>query len=545
MKRMINTQDSATYYLRAGNAKDFSRRGERMLYRAFEILPGFAIWITFGVAVFLSWVQPLWVAFFIIAFDLYWILKVVYFSIHTRAAYRRMKQYVKRDWLTELENLPPRQLSVNSPPSQGGGADGGHYPLPITHYQDLHHLVILPVYKETYEVLRPAIEAISKSYWPKERMILVLSVEEAAGEEETEYVRRLLEEFKKILPFFFTTVHPVNLPGEIPGKGANERWGGIWAKENVIDPQNISYEHVIASCFDADTVVYPHYFSCLAYHYLTCDKPLRSSFQPIPFFTNNIWQAPALSRVIAFSSTFWHTLNQERPEKHVTFSSHSMPFRALVDVGFWQPNVVSEDSRIFWQCFLRYNGDYRVVSLYYPVSMDANVARGFWRTLRNIYRQQRRWAYGSENNAYFLFGFWKKWKKIPKGLMWRYGSSTIEGFHSWGTHALIVFVLGWLPLVFGGEMFNATILSYNLPRVTRMLLTVAMLGIMSSVYLSILLLPPRPSNYGRWKYVLMALQWFLVPVTLLFFGALPAVEAQTRLMLGRYLGFWSTEKFRK
>jgi len=542
---MEGVESEDLYYLRVGNAKDFARRWERILYRAFEVMPGFMIWATFGAALFFSWFEPLWVAFFIIAFDLYWILKVVYFSIHTRVAYNRMKQYLKRDWLSELEKLPPpRQLSADMPPYQGREGKR-NYPLPFTRYQDLWHLVILPIYKESYEVLHPAVRAIAESHWPKERMILVLTVEEAAGKDAKEYANRLQEEFKKVLPLFFVTVHPSNLPGEIQGKGSNERWGGVWAKENVIDQKNIPYEHIIVSSFDADTVVYPHYFSCLAYHYLTCEKPLRSSFQPIPLFTNNIWQAPALSRVIAFSSTFWHTLNQERPEKHVTFSSHSMPLVALVDVGFWQPNVVSEDSRIFWQCFLHYNGDYRVVSLYYPVGMDANVARGFGRTLKNIYKQQRRWAYGSENNAYFLFGFVKKWKKIPKGLMWRYGFNTIEGFHSWATHALLIFLLGWLPLVLGGEAFNASILSYSLPRVTRILLTVAMLGIMSSVFLSILILPPRPPDYGRWKYVLMVLQWFLVPVTLVIFGSLPAIEAQTRLMLGRYLGFWPTEKFRK
>ena len=519
-------------YLQIGNYKNLPKGRERVLYRFFEVLPGFVIWVTFTAAIFFSWITPVWTAFFIIAFDLYWIFKVTYFSIHTRSACKRMKEYLKRDWLKDVEGLPPRNLDV-----------GGRRAMVTA--RDLWHLVILPMYKETYEVVRPALAAIAKSHWPKERMIVLLSVEEMAGEDGKALLKRLKDDFRDALPYFFTTTHPSNLPGEIPGKGSNERWAGIWAKENVIDPQNIFYERVIVSCFDADTVVYPHYFSCLSYHYLTCEKPLRSSFQPIPLFVNNIWQAPAFSRIVAFSSTFWHTMNQERSEKHLTFSSHSMPFRALVDIGFWQANVVSEDSRIFWQCFLHYKGDYRVVSLYYPVSMDANVARSFVKTLGNIYKQQRRWAYGASDIAYFLFGFFKNWKQIPKGAMFRYGFYTAEGFYSWATHAVLIFALGWLPLILGGEAFNTTILSYSLPRVTRILLTIAMIGIMSSVYLSILILPPRPPDYGRRKYVLMVLQWFLIPITLIAFGAFPAIEAQTRLMLGRYLGFWPTEKFRK
>jgi len=524
---------------------------DKYLYRFLELIPGLLIWSVFGLAIFLSWAEPVWVAFFIIAFDLYWIFKIVYFSIHTRSAYRKMKENLNRDWLAELEELLPRQLAPI-------------YNIQYTRYADLWHLVILPMYKESYQIVQPAIEAVANSHWLKDRMIVVLAIEEAAGENAQGIARNIYSEYKNKLPNFFVTKHPVNLPGEIPGKGSNERWAGIYIKNNFIDRKNIPYENIIVSTLDADTVIYPHYFSCLAYNYLTCEKPLRSSFQPIPLFINNIWQAPALSRVVAFSSTFWHTMNQERPEKHLTFSSHAMSFKALVDVGFWHPDVVSEDSRIFWQCFLHYNGDYRVISLYYPVSMDANVAGSHWRTIKNIYKQQRRWAYGAADIAYFLFGFLSRYsprwrsgeagagspvgrenKKIPKRLMWQYGFYTIEGFFSWATYAVLIFVLGWLPLVLGGESFNTTILSYNLPRVTRFFLTIAMLGLMSSVFLSILMLPPKPPNYGKFKYIFMMLQWLLVPVSLIIFGSFPAIEAQTRLMLGKHLSFWPTEKYRK
>ena len=106
-------------------------------------------------------------------------------------------------------------------------------------------------------------------------------------------------------------------------------------------------------------------------------------------------------------------------------------------------------------------------------------------------------------------------------------------------------LLGWLPLWLGGDAFNATLFSYNLLRVVRFLLTIALVGLVSSAYLSILLLPPRPVRYGKWKYVIMVFQWFLVLITLIVFGAFPAIESQTRLMLGRYMGFWYTPKHRK
>ena len=77
----------------------------------------------------------------------------------------------------------------------------------------------------------------------------------------------------------------------------------------------------------------------------------------------------------------------------------------LLDIGFWQKDIVSEDSRIFWQGYLRYHGDFRVEPLFYPISMDANVAPTFWATMKNLYKQQRRWGWGCENIPYMLEGF--------------------------------------------------------------------------------------------------------------------------------------------
>src|SRR3989338_7698351 len=220
-----------------------------------------------------------------------------------------------------------------------------------------------------------------------------------------------------------------------------------------------------------------------------------------------------------------------------------MPFKSLVEMGFWQKDIVSEDSRIFWQAFLHYNGGWRVVPLYYPVSMDANLAPTFWQTAKNIYRQQRRWVWGVENTPYLLYGFIKN-RSIPLPKKLFYALDQIEGFWSLSTNSLIILALGWLPPLIGGKEFATTVLAYSLPRVTQILMTAAMVGLGFMAVCSLYLLPTRPRKKPYfWKSWLL-LEWLLIPITGTIFGAIPGLEAQTRLMLGKKLDFWRTPKTR-
>lgn len=487
--------------------------------RFYEILPGALAWGTLFLMFFLSWLIPTWVSVFIILFDIYWLLKTVYLSLHLRATFSEMKRNLKTNWLEKLKELPG--------------------------WSDVYHLVILPIYNEPYEVVRDSFKSIAQSNYPKDTFLVVLATEERAKDVVRETVRKIQAEFGNTFFKFLVTSHPADLPGEIPGKGSNETWAAKEAKKLLLDPLVIPYEKILVSVFDIDTQVFPEYFGRLTHAFLTAPDPLRAIYQPIPLFTNNIYHAPAFARVVSFSSTFWQMMQQARPERLTTFSSQSLPFKVLVAIGFWDTDVVSEDSRIFWQGFLHYHGNFRVVPLHYPVSMDANVASTFWQSMKNLYKQQRRWGWGVENVPYALEGF-RNDKSIPRLKRWYWTFIKLEGFHSWATNSLMIFALGWLPLMLGGTVFNATLLAYRLPHITRLIIGISMVGIASSAILSVILLPPKPEGFRVHHYVLYLLQWLLIPITLIIFGAFPGLEAQTRLMLGgKYrLGFWVTPKSR-
>jgi len=66
-----------------------------------------------------------------------------------------------------------------------------------------------------------------------------------------------------------------------------------------------------------------------------------------------------------------------------------------------------------------------------------------------------------------------------------------------------------------------------------------------SAILSTLLLPPLPKGGSVWRKIPILVQWVFLPVILILFGSFPALDAQIRLMLGKYMGFWVTEKLRK
>jgi hypothetical protein len=221
-----------------------------------------------------------------------------------------------------------------------------------------------------------------------------------------------------------------------------------------------------------------------------------------------------------------------------------MPFRALVDVGFWQKDIVTEDSRIFLQCLLHYNGEYEVTPIYVPVSMDTVMADTWYRSLVNLYKQQRRWAWGVEHFPYLVSRFVRNPNfPLKKKLfyLWTLG----EGMYTWATAPLMIFILGYLPFWVAPEALRSGVFFQNTPHTLEWLMRLSMLGVLISAVASMSILPPRPAHKGTRSTIVMFLQWALVPVTFVVFGSFPALDAQTRLLLGKYMGFNVTEKKRK
>ncbi|PKM91127.1 hypothetical protein CVU82_03680 [Candidatus Falkowbacteria bacterium HGW-Falkowbacteria-1] len=520
-------------YLKVAKATELFGR-DRRIYRFLEMLPGILSIGSLLVLIILSFIKPVWVAYFLIAFNVYWLLLVVFLGIYLITSYQKLKINRSIDWAEKCHSLEnkPECLSEKCLAKKG------------LVWREIIHLIILPTFNENLEIIRTCFLGLVKNNYPTQKMIVVLAIEERAGQEARERAAIIEKEFSAYFKNLLVTIHPDGIEGELKGKGANQAFAGKLVKKEIIDKEGLDYDKILVSVFDIDTVALPGYFHCLSYKFLTVENPYQASYQPVPVYHNNVWQTPFFARVASASNTFWQMMQQIRPEKLATYSSHSMTFRALVDIGFWATNMVSEDSRVFWHCFLYYNGDYRVEPLYFPVSMDATCDKNFWQTAKSLYKQQRRWAWGSENVPYLIFNVFKKWPDLKKSSTLRHVWIQIYGFHSWATSALIIGGIGWLPILFGGSEFNKSVVFLNLPIITQQLMTIAMIGLILTSVLSSILLPKRPKNYGFFNNIKLIVEWIFVPISVIIFGAIPCLDAQVRLMFGRYMGFWVTPKNR-
>lgn len=488
-------------------------------YRLLEAVPALLSYGTLIACVVLSFVAPLAAVYLIILYDLYWLVRVVYLSVYTITSWRRYRAASRVDWRAKME------------------AD-------VPHWGRYRHVVFLPMYAEPYEVVEETLRRLAASAYDLANVHVILTGEGRKADHFSDVSARAAQAYGGVFGSFTVNVHPADLPGEMPGKGSNMRHAGLVARQ-LVDGNGWDYDDVIVSAFDIDTWVHPQYLAALTHRYGTVANPTRCSYQPLALYHNNIWQSDPFTRVVAYSTTFWLLTDLARSERLFTFSSHSMPWRALVDVGFWAPDVVSEDSRIFLQCLLRYDGDYRVEPIYVPVSMSTVYMGKFWRSVRNQYLQVRRWAWGVENFAYMAWHFARgEGRNIPAKVKAKHLFNYLEGNFSWATSALVITILGFLPFKLAPESVQQLALVQNTPRVLEGLLSIAMLGLVVNAVLGTWMLPDEAPKRKVRVLVAMMAQYALVFVTMIAFGAAPALDSQLRHLLGgRFrLGFWVTEK---
>lgn len=490
------------------------------LWRFCEILPGALAWCGIILPVVLSFIWPSLVAIYILIFDIYWLFQVLIMAGLMVVSYKKMKAALHTNFRQSLEALPKDNPN-------------------IIDWRKIYQVVIFATFREELDTLLPSFESVIEADWPNNKKIIVLAGEERDKERLYRVGNYLKEKFANKIYAFLITEHPDGIAGEVRGKGAGCHFAGEQLSK-FISEKGIDDANVLVTVADADTRFQKQYFNAIALEFVNNPNRHRRSFQPIPLFSNNIWHAHFVSRLTAWGSSFWQMIEAARPWRLVNFSTHSYSLKMLREMDYWAVDVVNEDSRQFWRAYFAFEGDHKVVPIYLPVHMDAVIASDLQTTLKNQYLQKRRWAYGIEHLPYIVTQSIQD-KKIPFLDKWIRIIRLIIDTYNWSTASFYLAVVGWLPLIFSSS-FRHTVLGVNMPHMTQFFLPLAWIGTAVSAFISLSFLPPRPASVKKTKYFEMFSQWIILPVTAIIWGSIPALDAQTRLMLGKYMTFWVTPK---
>ncbi|MBQ3296503.1 glycosyltransferase family 2 protein [Candidatus Saccharibacteria bacterium] len=521
-------------------------RGKRTLkYRFFEILPGLISYLAIILLFVLSVIDPVLGAIYLFIVIASTLVKAVSVAYRTVQGYSVIKRAEKVDWRARLEDLSDPHAAYER--LRDDNLKGYHFDEHIENLKLMAampheypkpdktlHVVIMTAYNESIEVLRPSIQAVKDSTFPKDRIIMALAYEERGGEEMKKTAKTLRAEFKDTFKDFLLIEHPDNLPGEVVGKGPNLTYAGHKIAE-YFEKRHMLVENTIVTSLDSDNRVHPKYLDNVAYEFVTHPSRQRLSYQPVSLFMNNIWDAPAPTRVIAVSNSFFNVISTMRPHVLRNFASHSQPLQALMAMDFWSKRTIVEDGHQYWRSLFFFGGDYSVLPIRIPIYQDAVLDETFLKTVKAQFVQVRRWYYGASDVAYVGVRLFCKESERPMPFtklfpkFWR----LLDGHVTLAIMAPLITFGGWVPMIMNTSAH--TMVGYNLPNIVSWIETFAMVGLVATVLVSFRMLPPRPAKYKKGKGIFMLLQWILMPITSILYQSIAAYYAQTRLMLGTYM----------
>ena len=401
--------------------------------------------------------------------------------------------------------------------------------------KEIYHAVIMVAYNEGLETLIPTVEAVRDGSFDNERIIFVFGYEERGGEAMVENAKILKEKFKDDFFEFITVMHPKDLKDEIQGKGPNLNFaaGGLL---EFVKKKKIPLKNIIVTSLDSDNKMSKWYLDYVTYQFIVHPNRQHLSYQPVSLFTNNIWDAPAPMRIIAISNSFFNIISSMRSHTLKNFASHSQPLLALSEMGFWSKKTIVEDGHQYWRSLFFFKGNYEVLPIHVAIYQDAVMEETLIKTLKAQFVQLRRWDYGASDVAYVGVRLFSKDRKrigeMPFLPLFAKFVRLLEGHVTLAAISPMVAFGGWVPKIINSR--SKDLLTFNLPNTISLIQIFASVGLMTTILLSLKMLPPRPKEV-KTPRILMILQWLLMPVVAIVYQSFAAFYSQTRLLTGNYM----------
>lgn len=494
--------------------RNFILKHECQVQRLFEILPGFVSW---NMILFPYWgilVMPVVVAYYVLLFDIYWFYQSLTTAITASISHLRIQATKKLNWVKELQSFPD--------------------------WEKVQHVIIIPTYKEPVHVLQRTLNSLAKQDLPLRQIHVVLGME--AKEDQVvreEKVKVLKREFGKNFGTFMITVHTL-VPGEIAGKSSNERHAVQEAKREIIDAKKIDIRYATVTSCDADHVYHPKHFSCLTYKFLDDPDRYYKFFQAAVLFYSNIWKLPPITRTLNRMSSIWNLAQLPRKDRLVSAQNYSLSFYLLDKIGYWDADIIPEDYHLFFKAFFKTRGKVEVEAIYLPLFADAPEGENLWKSIKSQYFQYQRWAWGVSDDAYVLKNYLTV-PEVPFVIKTLRLLGLIREHFLWPVNWFIITLGISIPVLLNPD-FSRTVIGYTLPGLSSIILTISLAFLVIMIFIESKHKPPAPAGYPAWKVLLSPLEFVLMPIVGFIFGALPGLDAHTRLMLGKYIQYKVTEK---
>lgn len=481
--------------------------------RILEILPGAFSWFWILFPVWGSFLIPEVVAYYIIAFNVYWLYRSITMAGLAIVAHFRLKASMAYDWMMDVRQFPD--------------------------WKRVHHIVVIPTYKEPITTLERTLDTLAKQTFPLSNLAIMVSFEEREGPAAQQKAIELEKKYTSTFGHFWTTLHP-DIQGEVKGKSANTCWGAKLAKQKLVDEEHLSIDYITVTSEDSDALLDPQYFAALTYQFLDSPHRYERIWQAGIMFYNNIWRVPAPVRVLASTFSVFQLYVLMRPDNLINFSTYTASLKLIDGIGYWDTDVIPEDYRLFFKSFFATKGKVAVEPIFLPISADAAESESFWGTMINQYEQIKRWAWGVSDDAYII----KQWLTVPNIPFWE---KTMRVFHVLESHFL--WPVNWFAITIGAQIpplvnpsFSQTIMGKTLPQVSSGILTIALINLFVIFVIDMKNRPPRPNKVSFIKRLLQPVEFVLMPAVGFFFSALPGIDAHTRLLLGKYIEYRVTEK---
>jgi cellulose synthase/poly-beta-1,6-N-acetylglucosamine synthase-like glycosyltransferase len=486
-------------------------------------IPGCLAWIAllFCIAGAIAFPRLILLIAALLAF--YSATRFVFAGIANVIGLRYIRQWEQCDWHARyLQEAPPGSLN----------------------WDDVHHILIIPNYKEPVEVLRKTLTNMAQQYEARKRITIVLAME--AGEDGyAAKAETLRDEFGNQFAHFYYTAHPRGLPGEMQGKSANAAWAGRWIKRKLVDELKYDINCLTISTSDADTIWHRHYFFALTYLFAVDPQRYTRFWQAPIRYHDNIWEINPMMRLIHVYSTAFELAYLAAPWWiPLPMSSYSLSMRLLDISGYWDADVIADEWHMFIKAFFARDGTVEVTPIFLPFLSRATSGKNLLDEMRNRYQQTLRHAWGSKEVGYMVAKMLEH-PELPirptARLLFRVAHDILLA----GTGWIIMTVGSQLPLLLNPSVFSQMLAAgisdpiFLILQVSFFL--VSILGIFFW-YLDLRVRPPRPSPPGWSERIMTLISFPLLAILTLIFVAIPTLQAQTRLLVGIPLNFRVTPK---